>query len=190
VETNTNILDIVKGCLDKQPRYQRALVDQYSGLLYVICNRYLKDGEAAKDALQDSLVKTFQNLSKYDSSKGNFGAWISTVTIRVCLSKMRKKKLNVVSFEEVLPNQAGYSIESDILDKYDTETLVKLIEELPEGYRTVFNLAAIDGYSHREIGELLDIKESTSRARLNRAKNMLKLKVSTLKNRELWVNTI
>jgi len=190
LETNTQILELIKGCKKQQPQWQRALVDQFSGLLFVICNRYIKDKEYAKDALQETLVKIFQNLQKFDSSKGTFNTWISTIAIRTCLTKMRKGKLTVVQFEDVIPDDMSYNIESDILDGYDAELFIQFINELPDGYRAVFNLAAIDGYSHKEIAELLEIKVSTSRARLNRAKNILKKKVNALKNKELWVNTI
>lgn len=188
--TKYNIQEILIGCNKQQPKYQRALVDQYSGLLYAICYRYLKDPEYAKDSLQESLMRIFQNLDKYDPAKGRFESWITTVTIRHCLSKLNKKKLAMVSTDDLMHANAAYDIEDDIIGRYDAEMLVNLIAELPDSYRTVFNLSAIDGYSHKEIGDMLGIKVVASRTRLNRAKRMLKEKVLTLINSESWVNTI
>ena len=182
--------EIIEGCKHKDALCQRALVDTYSGLIYVTCNRYLKNQESAKDMMQESLLRIFRNLDKYDSTKGTFSSWISTITIRLCLTALRNNSISLIALEDVNPTELSYTIESHILDKYDNETLIKLITELPDTYRTVFNLAAIDGYSHREIAQLLDIKITTSRARLSRAKNILKTKVNALQNKELWVNTI
>jgi len=184
-----NIQDIIKGCLRSKPVYQRALVDQYSGLLFVICQRYLGNAESAKDALQDSLIRIFQNLDKYQESKGAFESWISTITIRQCLTKMSKKKLSLVPLDHPA-SDASYDIEADILSNYDIDFLVDMISDLPEIYKSVFNLVAIDGYSHKEVSELLGIPLGTSRARLNRAKKILKDKVLTIQKNESWVNTI
>ena len=186
---NYNIQEIISGCLRSEPLYQRALVDQYSGLLYVICKRYLGDTESAKDIMQDSLIRIFQNLNKYQDSKGAFESWISTITIRQCLTKLKKKKLNMVPLDHK-DADTSYDIEEDILSNYDIDFLVNMIAELPDIYKAVFNLIAIDGYSHKEVSDLLGITLGTSRARLNRAKKILKDKVLIIQKNESWVNTI
>ena len=185
-----DIQKILTGCLNEEPRFQRALVDQYSGLLYAICCRYLRQKEEARDILQESLLRIFQNLDKYDKAKGSFEAWTTTVVIRLCLNKLSKKKLDLVSDEEILSRQASYEIESDILSNYDMEQLTKFVTELPESYRVVFNLSAIDGYAHKEIAKLIGITEVASRTRLNRAKNILKDRITRLIKTESWVDTI
>lgn len=186
---NYDIQEIIKGCLRSEPLYQRALVDQYSGLLYVICHRYLGDAESAKDTMQDSLIRIFQNLNKYKESKGTFESWISTIAIRLCLTKLKRKKLILVPLDHK-DADTSYDIEEDILANYDIDFLVKMIADLPDIYKAVFNLVAIDGYSHKEVSQLLDMPLGTSRARLNRAKKILKDKVLIIQKNESWVNTI
>jgi len=184
-----NIQEIITGCLKEQPKYQRVLVEKYSGLLYSICLRYMKDQGFANDCLQESLMRIFQNLDKYSFKKGSFEAWITTITIRHCLSKLSKKKLTIISTDEIQAN-SNHTLETDFLDAFETELLMDMIADLPDGYRSVFNLAAIDGYSHKEISELLGIQIVASRTRLNRAKKILREKVLLLKKNESWVNTI
>lgn len=185
-----NIQEIIAACLNKDPQYQRALVDKYSGLLYAVCCRYLKGFDEAQDALQEVFMLIFQNLNKLDFDKGSFEGWATTIAIRHCLTKLKKKKLLIVSSEDKLANQASYEIETDILSNYDLRQIIKFVGELPALYRTVFNLAAIDGYSHKEVSQLLGISVATSRTRLNRAKSILKERISKLNKTESWVDTI
>lgn len=158
--------------------------------MYAICHRYLKNSEDAKDALQECFMRIFQNLGKYSFDKGSFEKWITTITIRHCLTKLDRKKISIVSSEDISNYQKSYDIESEILDKCDRMHLTKLISDLPDGYRAVFNLAAIDGHSHKKIAELLGINVLTSRVRLNRAKKILRERVISFKKNESWVNTI
>lgn len=185
-----NIEDLIRGCLKKQPRHQRALVDKYSGFLLAICNRYLRDGNYAKDVLQDSMIRIFQNLDKYKSEKGSFESWITTIAINQCLSKLKKNKIALLDLDTCSSSESTLTVDSGLLDNHDTELLLNLIAELPDTYRAVFNMAAIDGYSHKEIAAILGINISASRSRLNRAKNILKERVNTLQKNESWVNTI
>lgn len=189
MKNNYDIKEIIKGCLQEKQHYQRALVDQYSGLLHVICQRYIGESNSAKDALQDTLLRIFRNLNTYQEDKGTFEAWISTIAIRQCLTLLKKNKLDVVPLEAAA-SDTSYDIEADILSNYDIDFLVALINELPTIYKSVFNLVAIDGYSHKEAAELLDIPIGTSRVRLKRAKSLLKDKVLLIQKNESWVNTI
>ena len=159
-------------------------------MLYAICSRYLRTTEAAKDGLQEILIRIFKNLDKYDASKGSFENWATTIAIRHCITKLKKKKLTLISDEDQLATQASYEIETDILSNYDLIQITKFVADLPELYRSVFNLSAIDGYSHNEIGQLLNISVATSRTRLNRAKSILKERISKLNKTESWVDTI
>lgn len=187
---SNNIQETIRGCLAREPRAQRALVDRYSGMLFAICKRYVKDTDTAKDMMQDSLIRIFENLGKYDMDKGSFESWISTISIRVCLSRLRKKNIKVVSIDQAQVNHETPTIQSEALMHYDTKILIQFISELSDSYRAVFNLSAIDGYSHKEISTLLNITEIASRTKLNRAKNMLKKRVLALQKNESWVNTI
>lgn len=180
---------LLKGCLEKQPKSQRALVDRYSGYLFATCKRYLNDEELARDLLQESLIKIFKNLDKFDKQKGSFKSWITTITIRLCLSKLQKNKMTIVSLNEELDTEANL-IDSSQLDHLDTRYLIEMISELPDGYREVFNMFAIDGYSHAEIAEYLNITTDVSRTRLLRARKKLKIRIEKLNNEEIWVKSI
>jgi len=187
-----DIQEIIAGCLRSQSRYQRALVDRYSGLLYVICNRYLGDSFSAQDALQDSLMRIFEKLSSYDAAKGNFESWASTVTIRVCLGKLRANKRSKEFKLIYHSNQETGSadLEKEMMANINKDQLLEIVACLPGSQRTVFNLAAIDGYSHKEIAEELKITEINSRSILRRARTFLKEQIAQQNNRESWVNTI
>jgi len=124
------------------------------------------------------LVKIFKNLEKFDKDKGDFKSWITTITIRLCLTKLKKKKLKVLSIDDYLETDSLVSVDQLALDNMHTSYLIQVIKELPDGYREVFNMAAIDGYSHAEIAEQLNITEQVSRARLSRARKKIIMKGS------------
>lgn len=185
-----NIELLIKNCLARDGQAQRQLVDQYSGFLACICRRYLKDQDQVKDLLQDSFIRIFQNLHQYKRSLGSFESWISTIAIRLCLTKIKKNKFTTISIDDQTINSQSMLIEANALDDIDTELVIQFISELPSIYRIVFNLAAIDGYSHKEIADLLNISEIASRSRLNRGKSILRKRVNALTKAESWVNTI
>ncbi len=190
MESRHNIQEILAGCLLSQPVHQRALVDGYSGLLYVICNRYLGDVHAAQDALQESWSLIFRKLHTYDSTKGKFEPWISTLTIRHCLNILAKKKMKVIELKATTIIGTEQDLQKQIISNLDTDQLLGLVAELPDNYRTVFNMVVIDGYSHKEIATALNITIINSRARLKRAKSLLKVKINSLNKNESWVNAI
>jgi len=150
----------------------------------------LNNDETAKDLVQDSLVKIFKNLEKFDKEKGDFKVWITTITIRLCLTKLKKRKLAVLNIDDFLEADSMASVDQLALDNLHTKYLIEMIKELPDGYREVFNMAAIDGYSHGEIAEHLNITEQVSRARLSRARKKIILKIENQNKQELWVNSI
>lgn len=181
-----DIQKIISGCCKRRPRYQRLFVDQYSDFLYAICCRYMGDRNLAKDELQNSLIKILDKIQSYDSKKSKIESWISTVTINTCLSSLRKRKVFISSLED-LPFESAW-VDPIIIDEMNTNDILKLVESLPDIYREIFNLVEIDGYKHKEIANLLDIKESSSRARLNRSKEMLRSKILSAKKCESWTN--
>ena len=144
------------------------------------------DKDLAMDQLQISLLKILDKISTYDSSRAAIEAWISRVTINTCLTELRRKKPSLVPIDEGF--QSYGLVEPAVLDTMNTGEILKVIETLPDIYREVFNLIEIDGYSHREVAELLDIKETSSRSRLMRSKEMLRNKLSTSKKTESWTN--
>lgn len=182
-----NIQEIIDGCVAKNARYQRMLVDKYSNLLYAICVRYMKDKEFARDMLQESLLKILNHIDRFDSELGSITTWMKTITIRTCLKRLDKKRVDLVAMEDHNTYDKGF--DPSILDQLNNQELVKIIQSLPEGYAEVFNMAVIDGYNHEEIGHFLGIKPSSSRSRLSRAKQLLRVKITELKLYESWVNT-
>ena len=162
--------DIILGCLRNEPKYQKALFDKYSGILMTICRRYFTDIALAEDALQEGFIRIFKNLHQFKFS-GSFEGWLKRVVVNVCLRKLQSEARQFEMGD--LEKTKTPSIRSDVEAKVNAEDLMKLIEKLPKGYRTVFNMYAIDGFSHKEIAAELGITSSTSRSQLVKARNML-----------------
>lgn len=179
-----SIQHIITGCKRREPKYQRLLVDEYSDMLYALCIRYMGDREEAKDLLQISLTKIFQNIEKYESGKGGPESWMSTIAINSCLTALRSQRSFVSIDDHVLQIS---SQDTNAIDELSNEELLNLISELPTIYREVFNLYVIDGYTHDEIGKLLDIEASLSRTRLTRSKILLRQAISRINEEESWV---
>lgn len=166
--------------LRKDNNAQKQLVDLQGKNLFALCIRYMGDRSLAKDILQESFIRIFQNIDQYDPDKGALENWMKTITIRMCLNalKSRKQYDNIYNMNgEVQKNVSEAHIQNPkAIEKLNTDDLLVLVENLPSRYREVFNLSVIEGYSHAEISKMLDIKESSSRSRLTRAKEMLRNK--------------
>ncbi len=164
------------------PVAQRKLYDLFAGKMYFTCMRYAVDEFEAEDMLQEGFVKAFTKINKYTEGR-SFGGWLNRLFANNCIDMLRKKpKLFAVSEDE------ARSIESDAVSALDDlyeEELLELIYSLPSGYKTIFNMYVIDGYSHKEISEKLNISEGTSKSQLNRARALLKKKILDLKSYEL-----
>jgi RNA polymerase sigma factor (sigma-70 family) len=164
----------IRRCLHNDRIAQKELYDLYKTNMFVLCQMYFCDREEAKDALQEGFIKVFRDLYQYDHIKGALGSWIRKVMVNTCLEKLRKNKVNFQPIDDLNAN-VGY--ESDIFSDLTVKDLTKLIQLLPIGYRTVFNLYVIEGYTHMEIAEQLNISENTSKTQLMKAKNMLRNKI-------------
>lgn len=166
--------DLIEGCLLGNPSMQKKLYDKYAPKMYGICLRYAANAEDAKDILQDGFVKVFVNLSKFKAA-GSFEGWMRRIFVNTAIEHYRRKsQLYAISEnqEENIPNQ-----DISALDELAAEDIIKLISELPNGYRTVFNLFAVEGYSHKEIATMMNISEGTSKSQYARAKAWLKEKI-------------
>ena len=160
--------EIVIGCIQKQPIAQKNLYDKFSRKMMGVCLRYSENQEEAEDVLQNGFVTVFQNLETF-KGLGSFEGWIRKIMVNTALTNIRKNKklkqnvpLDNVSF--MLPSS------NQVADNFAANDLLKLIQTLPTGFKTVFNLHAIEGYSHKEIGDLLNISEGTSKSQYSRAK--------------------
>jgi RNA polymerase sigma factor (sigma-70 family) len=170
----SNDHDLIEGCLLGNPVMQKKLYDKYAPKMYGICLRYAANSEDAKDILQDGFVKVFVNLGKFLST-GSFEGWMRRIFVNTAIEHYRRKnQLYAISEnqEENIPNQ-----EVSALDALEAEDIIRLISELPNGYRTVFNLFAVEGYSHKEIATMMNISEGTSKSQYARAKAWLQEKI-------------
>jgi len=160
---------LVKKCLEKDPLAQKQLFDIFSRRMMGVCVRYSQNQEEAQDVLQMGFIKVFEKLHMY-SSEGSLEGWIRKVIVNTALDNIRKnKKFNDnVELDKVDFHLENYS-ESG-LDSLSAKDLLKIIQQMPPGFRTVFNLYAIEGYSHKEIAEQLGISVSTSKSQYSRAK--------------------
>jgi RNA polymerase sigma-70 factor (ECF subfamily) len=171
-------ITLANNCIEGDQRAQQKLFEMYAPKMMGVCLRYMKDQAQAEDVLQDGFVKVFTKLEKY-TGNGSLEGWVRRIMVNTALDELRKTnkfKANI-SMDDV-----DYKVESDadLLSSLIEEDLLKLIQEMPDGYKTVFNMFAIEGFSHREIGEKLGISENTSKSQYSRAKAYLRTKIEEL----------
>ena len=162
---------ILEGCLRNDPNAQRELYNQYSPKMLAVCYRYAHNREDAEDMLQEGFIKVFLQLRTFEN-RGSFEGWIRKIIVHTCINILKKNKKFNESVDLIHASSVQIREES-VPAVVQVKQIVESIRSLPIGYRTVLNLFAIEGYSHREISQLLDIEESTSRSQFTRAKSML-----------------
>ena len=151
---------------------QRKLYDTYRRLWYVICLRYASDENDANDILQNALIKIYSNLGDFDMTKGAFKSWSATVVVNECLMFLRKRK-GLKSRHQEYSDALVQPTQSSAISNMTVKELLAVIRALPDGYRTIFNLYAIEGFSHKEIAERLGISIGTSKSQLHKARKLL-----------------
>jgi RNA polymerase sigma factor (sigma-70 family) len=166
--------DWIEGCKRQNREAQHALYAFFSGKMYTLCCRYIKDKMEAEDVLVMAFTKIFERIDQY-KNEGSFEGWIRRVMVNESLSYLRRNKNMYLETDiEAADREPDYDrIESQL----EAEDLMKLIASLPTGYRIVFNLYAVDGYSHQEIADQLGISENTSKSQLSRARVFLQKKL-------------
>ena len=162
---------ILQGCLSNNAAAQKALYEKYSAKMLSVCYRYAHNREDAEDMLQEGFIKVFGQIHTFHS-RGAFEGWIRRIIIHTCINNLKKNKRFNESVDLIHATSMQVK-EETIPSIIQAKHVVVCIRLLPIGYRTVLNLYAIEGFSHREIGEILDIEESTSRSQYTRAKAML-----------------
>jgi len=174
------LTEILEGCKKGHNKAQRSLFNFYYNAMLTICIRYVKEQMEAEDLLSQGFTKVFNNIAKFQyEHEYGLQAWIKKIMINECLMSLRKRN----NFYLVPLTEADEIVIEDIqLEHIDANYIYQNIAELPVGYRTVLNLYVIEGYSHAEIGILLNIKEATSRSQLNKAKEALKHKLLPYKS--------
>ncbi len=171
----TDSLEIlIRGCIKGDSGSQEKLYRQFSAAMYGLCMQYASSEEDAQDILQDGFVKVFKKIGQVKEAKALPG-WIRRVMINTALERYRNQVVMQRIDED--PMILNDQITDDVLDELNAEALVMMIRELPPRYRMVFNLYAIEGYTHKEIGEMLGISDGTSKSNLSRARAILQEKV-------------
>jgi len=162
---------LISACLENDAVAQRELYNRYSPKMLSICFRFAYNKEDAEDMLQEGFIKIFTQIHTFQN-KGSFEGWMRKIIVHTCINFLKKyKKFN--DNVDINYASAEFIKEETLPSIMQGKQVVECIRKLPLGYRTVLNLYAIEGYSHKEIGEMLDIQESTSRSQFTRAKVML-----------------
>lgn len=170
IKNADQIVSLIKDCINNNSLAQKKLFDILSPTMFALCLRYAKNTEEAEDVLQEGFVKLFKNLKQFEG-KGSFEGWAKRIFIHVSIEHYRKnQKDNVLSDFERVPEM---HIDSNTLSLLKAADLMSIIQKLPTGYRTVFNLFAVEGYSHEEIAETLNISINTSKSQLFKARQHL-----------------
>lgn len=171
-------LTLVNECAKGNSKAQRALFDKFAPKMLAVCQRYLRNNQEAEDVLQDGFVKVFQKIVDF-KMEGSLEGWIRRIVVNTALDTIRKNKklLDDIQVEEV---QYKVSFTDHQFDGMDLAQLMKLINEMPDGYRIVFNMFAIEGYSHKEIADTLGVTENTSKSQYSRARAFLRTQLELL----------
>lgn len=171
IDLQTTTEHIIQACLNGDKTGQYKLYKLLAPKLMAVCLRYTKSKAEAEDCLQDAFIKIFNNLKNFNGS-GPVEAWARRITVNTLISYLNKHKAMKQSYD-IEDHKDYINSNEDLSDRLSYNELIKIINLLPDSKRTVFNLFVIEGFSHREIAEMLEITESTSRAQLSKAKDML-----------------
>jgi len=162
--------ELIKGCLKRDRSAQKLLYETFSSKMFGLCYRYVKESMDAEDIVVTAFTKVFDKIGQF-KNEGSFEGWIRRIVVNEALAHLRRKRSMYIETElEQADREPNYDCLSDHLE---AEDLLKMIQELPTGYRIVFNLYAIDGFTHKEIAEQLGISENTSKSQLSRARTYL-----------------
>jgi RNA polymerase sigma factor (sigma-70 family) len=174
IKKSATLDELIRGCRNNNSTAQRELFDRYSSRMLGICRRYVGNLGDAEDLMVNGFMRIFDKIGQY-TGKGSFEGWMTRIMINESLTFIRRNKsMSVeVSIEkaEQIPNYSA------VLESWETSQLLKLIDDMPVGYRTVFNLYVLEGFSHREIAALLNISEGASKSQLSRAKVYLRERI-------------
>jgi len=169
--------DLVESCVRGNRVAQRELYDRYAGRMLTVCRRYVRTTAEAEDVLQEGFLKAFEHIKSF-RFESDLGSWIRSIMVRTALNS-RRQKLYLMPLLDV-SNAGLEDSEPSVVSNLEAEQLITLIQELPEGCRVIFNLYAIEGYTHQEISEMLNISSGTSKSQYSRARQLLRDKISII----------
>lgn len=172
--------DLVKACVRNNTEAQKVLYERYYSRMLALCLRYSDNKDDAKDSLHDGFIAIFSKISSYSGS-GSFEGWMRRVFVNLMLMKIRRKdvvkeSVNVDDFTWAIP------VQENVFDKIRSKDVIKLISEMPQGYRIVFNMVVIEGYSYQEVAKELNISEVSVRSQLSRGRMWLRNKISKMED--------
>lgn len=176
---------IIEGCRKGEPIAQRELYERYAGVMYAICCRYVKDRTMAQDLLHDGFITVFTKIAEF-RSEGSFEGWCKRIFVNTALGFLRKNN-PLAQSQDVDALAWVSSDEESAVEKLSAQELQAFIDQLPDGYKTILNLYAVEGYSHKEVGEMLGISENTSRSQYSRARAKL---IEVLKDNEITMTSL
>lgn len=165
--------DLVEGILRGSPTHQVALYRQYNVPMFRILLRYARDRAEAEDMLQDGFIRVYRDMAQFRGD-GALGGWIRRIMVNTALSHLRKQKDFLRETDDFSPFENLFRTDEDVAANMDAQSLMKLLQKLPPGYRAVFNLYAVEGFSHEEISAQLGISTGTSKSQLFKAREFLK----------------
>jgi RNA polymerase sigma factor (sigma-70 family) len=172
--------NIIEGCIRHNRKAQQMLWKKYSAFLLGICLRYATDRPEAEDILQEAMLRIYFNIGEYSGS-GSFKGWLRKVTVNCAITYYHKnlKHKHHIDIDDYVSSETGDDgFEEDF---YSAEELYMVLNDLPPGYRMVFNMYSVEGYKHREIAEMLDIDVNTSKSQYSRARAILRKKLEDLR---------
>ncbi len=175
---------LIAGCMRGESWARKRVYEQYAPAMMSVCMRYVNDRETARDLLQDGFVKLFVKIGTY-TGNGSFGGWIRRIFVTTALEYLRAShalKGSVISIDDCAHGVSA--VDYSVLDRLSADDLMACVATLPPGYRTVFNLFAIEGFTHREIAEMIGVSEVTSRTQFIRARALLQQRVIQLMKQE------
>lgn len=164
---------LLEQCKREERKAQKELYERFAPTMLAVCRRYVTHLEIAEEMLSNGFIKAFRYIGQFEN-KGSFEGWLRKIMVRECLDYVRSKKDFIISVDEFTPNIEPYENASTHLE---TNELLALIDELPAGYREVFNLYVMEGFKHHEIGDMLGISENTSKTQLMKAKLALQKRI-------------
>ena len=164
--------ELVQGCKNNERKYQELLYRKYAKKMYGICLSYAADRSMAQDILQDGFIKVFKKIETF-REQGSLEGWIRRIITNTALDYMRQKTRNFDYIDENKEVEEE-QLDNSIMEKINSDGIFRIIQQLPHGARTVFNLYAVEGYSHKEIADKLEITEGTSKSQFKRARSLLK----------------
>ena len=171
--------ELIKLAVENNRQAQQQIYSRFSSKMLSVCRQYIKDIQLAEDVMITAFMKVFTSLSKFEH-KGSFEGWIRRIMVNECISYLRVQKKVKFAEDEFFVEESFNEIDS----QFTVDQIQFLIDALPDGYKMVFNLYAIEGYKHNEIAKMLGINEGTSKSQLSHARKMLQTQITILKKQD------